>query len=246
MKRTKGPRSLRGAPRAGDRADPSRKASSWTFLAGSIGWSTSNSSGRADGLCFLTGHRISRPCHLSGRACHRMFRLSRRGAHPPIEVSGPRGSMAGSPTRTTGRRTLSRRSAIEVTGRAIEVTDPPQEPSGAPTRPSGSATLVTDRRGSMTVSPVEMPAMPTRWPARNMIGTARELLSESLPSKSSSRKLRWQDVSHVFPRTCAPGGVPRTGCGLGSLLTRSASAAPPPTSALLRRASRRSPRAAAR
>ncbi len=126
-----------------------------------------------------------------------MFRLSRRGTHPPFEVSGPRGSMAGSPTRTTGRRALPGGSAIEVTGRAIEVTGPPKDPSGAPTRASGSPPLVTDRRGSMTVSPMEMPAMPTRWPASNMIGTVMELGSESLPSESSSRRLRWQDVSTI-------------------------------------------------
>ncbi len=138
-----------------------------------------------------------------------MFRLCRRGAHPPIAGSGARGSMAGSPTRTTGRRALPGGSILETTGAPMEVTGPLHDPSGAPTRTSGAPTPVTDRHGSMIAPPMEMLAMPPRSSARDMIGTARQLRSESLQPESppmelgsetlqpesQSRKLRWQSIS---------------------------------------------------
>jgi hypothetical protein len=190
MKRTRRPRSRRGAPRVGNRDDSSRRASPWTFLAGSIGWSTSNSSERPDGSSSLTCDRTSRPSSFSERAFQRTFRLSRRGAHPPFEVCGAHCSMTGSPTRTNGRRGFPRGSRIEVIGCAIEVTGPPNDPSGAPTRTSGAHTLVTDRHGSMIAPATEMLAMPPRSSARNMIGAVRKLESESLQPESSSRELR--------------------------------------------------------
>jgi hypothetical protein len=47
----------------------------------------------------------------------------------------------------------------------------------------------TSRPGSLRGAP--------RSQARNMIGTVRELESESLQPESSSRELRWQDVSTI-------------------------------------------------